>query len=148
MQVLDIEISLDEADENGRNHAQDQHRISAKQQTSKLFDCRTDTRIEKSSLTLYPVYNVGYQFEGRPYRMVLDGAAGEVVKAELPLTRGLRIEYAALSYLALSSLSITALYLSLTSQAGSSSGLAAIGSILAAIPLFLATASQRVKRQK
>ncbi len=73
MQVLDIEISVEEADESAKNHAEDQHLHKAQSKTSKLYDCNTDTRIASGSLTLYPVYNLGYQFEGRTYRMTLTG---------------------------------------------------------------------------
>ena len=80
--------------------------------------------------------------------MTLDGSTGEVVKAELPMTRALRIEYAGIAYVALVALSVTALYLSMTAPNGSFDRAVAIGSIIAAIPLFFATASQRTKRQK
>ncbi len=148
MQVLDIEISLDEADESGRNYAEDQHLHRAQSLTSRLYDCRTNTRIVNSNLTLYPVYSAGYQFEGRIYRMTLDGATGDIVKAELPITRGLRLTYAAIAYLSLLALSIVSLYLSLTTRSRATAGAAVIGSILTAIPLFFATASQRIKRRK
>lgn len=148
MQVLDIEISGDEANESGANYAEDQHLLKAKHETSKLYDCRTDTRIMNTSLTLFPVYSVGYQFEGRTYRMTLDGSTGEVVKAELPMTRALRIEYAGISYAALVGLSAFALYVSMIAPNGSLDRAVAFGSIVAAIPLFFATASQRTKRQK
>lgn len=148
MQVLDIEISTDEANESGRNYAADQHLHKAQSQTSKLYDCRTDTRIASNNLTLYPVYSVGYQFESRTYRMTLDGSTGEVVKAELPMTRALRLTYAAVGYLALATLSVAAFFLSLAAETRSTAALAAVGSVLAAIPLFFATASERTKRRK
>ncbi len=148
MQVLDIEISVEEADDSARNHAEDQHLHRAQSQTSKLYDCHTDTRIASGSLTLYPVYNLGYEFEGRTYRMALDGATGEVVKAELPMTRGLRLTYAAVGYIALGAFTLAAFILSLSAQTQSIAPFAAVGSILAAIPLYFATASQRTKRKK
>ncbi len=148
MQVLDVEISGDEANDSGKNYAEDQHLIKAKHETSKLYDCQTDTRIMNTSLTLFPVYIVGYQFEGRTYRMTLDGSKGEIVKAELPLTRALRVEYAGIAYTALVALSALALYLSIIAPNGSIDRAVAFGSILAAIPLFFATSSQRTKRSK
>ncbi len=148
MQVLDIEISGDEANESGRTYAEDQHHRKAQSQTSKLYDCRTDTRIVSAALTLYPTYSVGYQFEGRTYRMTLDGATGEVAKAELPLTRGLRLAYAGVAYAALLGLAILAQILSSNTGTQSAANLVALGSIAAAVPLFYATASQRVKERK
>ncbi len=148
MQVLDIEISGNEANESGRTYAEDQHYRKARSETSKLYDCRTDTRIVNASLTLYPTYTVNYQFEGRTYRMTLDGATGEIVKAELPLTRGLRLTYAGIAYAILIGLAILTEILSSTARTQSLAPLTAIGSIVAAIPLFYATASQRVKEHK
>ncbi len=80
--------------------------------------------------------------------MTLDGATGEVVKAELPMTQTLRITYAAVGYIALGAFTLAAFVLSLTAQTQSIAPFSAVGSILAAIPLFFATASQRTKRRK
>ncbi len=70
------------------------------------------------------------------------------MKAELPMTRSLRITYAAVGYVALAAFTIAAFVLSTSAQTQSYAPFAAIGSILSAIPMFFATASQRTKRRK
>lgn len=99
VECIDVELVEGEVKAVAESLAEDEHQARAEKMTSRLFDCYTEDQVLSSTLVFYPVYVVKYSIRGKSFRVTLDGVSGRVLKAELPITLGLRVGYAALGYL-------------------------------------------------
>lgn len=145
-ECLDVEVEEDEAKAISESLAEDEHRSRAEAMTTRLFDCYTDDQVISTNLVFCPVFHAKYLYGGKSYRATLDGTTGDVVKAELPMTLGLRLGYTLLGYVGIALSSISPLFFQ-----GSDSPEITVVPMLAGIALtvfsFLkATAEQRIKR--
>ncbi len=98
MEFLDVEIDEGEDREWAETGAEEEHYRMARQQTTELFDCRTETRVQDPKLVYYPIYQLDYEVKGKVFRATFDGTSGKVVKAELPMPGSLRALYAVGAY--------------------------------------------------
>ena len=98
MEFLDVEIDEGEDREWAETGAEEEHYRMARQQTTELFDCRTQTQVGEPRLIYHPIYQVDYELRRKIFRATFDGTSGSVVKAELPVPGSLRTLYAAIAY--------------------------------------------------
>ena len=145
---LDIEMEEAEATAAAESLGEDEHRARAKAMTTKLFDCYTEDEVQSTRLVFYPVGTAKYTYQGKSFRVALDGVSGDVVKAELPMTLGLRLGYAFLGYLGVG------LTLAVSYGLGTAEDpspflfvIIAAGAALAVWSMLKATSEQRIKRR-
>jgi hypothetical protein len=92
--LIGPEVSEREAVDRAKTIASEAHRRRAEGMTSKLFDCYTEAEPISSTLIMYPVANVSYEWEKRIYKVSADASINStdrVLKAELPITASRRL---------------------------------------------------------
>lgn len=82
--VLNAELDVREATEIAQSEIRNLHEFLAKDKVDKIIDMTTEFDV-KSTLYLHgPVWFVNYDYKKQRYRVILDGATGEVIKGDLP----------------------------------------------------------------
>lgn len=143
---LDVDLEESEARATAENLAEDEHRDRVESMTTKIFDCYTDDEVQSCRLVFYSLYTAKYSYRGKSFRVTLDGVSGTVVKAELPMTLGLRVGYTILGYVGIGLAAVASLLLGNTDQPLVAFVPILGGAALAAWSTLKATSEQRVKR--
>jgi len=82
--VLNAELDAREATEIAQSEIRNLHEFLSKEKVDKVIDMTTEFDV-KSTLYLHgPVWIVNYDYRKQRYRILLDGATGEVIKGDLP----------------------------------------------------------------
>jgi hypothetical protein len=82
--VLNAELDATEAAEIARTEIRNLHEFLSREKVDKIIDMTTEFDV-KSTLYLHgPIWIVNYDYKKQRYRILLDGAAGEVIKGDLP----------------------------------------------------------------
>lgn len=82
--VLNAELDATEAKEIAQREIRSLHEFLAKDTIDKIIEMNTEFDI-KSTLYLHsPIWFVNYEYKKQRYRILLDGATGEVIKGDLP----------------------------------------------------------------
>jgi hypothetical protein len=145
-ELLDVELDESETRAIAESLAEDEHRKRAEQMTTRLFDCYTDDQVEATQLVFYPVDTAKYAYRNRSFRVTLDGVTGEAVKAELPMTLGLRVGYALAAYVGIALATVAGFVLTGTDEPAVALIPMLGGAALAAWAFLKASAVQRIKR--
>lgn len=145
-ECLDVELEEGEVKAVAESLAEDEHRARAEGMTTRLFDCYTEDQVLSSTLVFYPIYTAKYSYRDKSFRVTLDGVSGTVVKAELPMTLGLKIGYAILGYVGVGVAVVSAPLLQNAEEPGLALIPILIGAGLALWSFLKATSEQRIKR--
>jgi len=82
--VFNAELGAAEATEIARNEIRNLHQFLSKEKVDKIVEMTTDFD-DKSTLYLHgPVWFVNYDYKKQRYRILVEGATGEVIKGDLP----------------------------------------------------------------
>jgi len=82
--VLNAELDVNEATEIAQREISNLHEFLAKDSVDKIIEMNTDFNV-KSTLYLHsPIWFVNYAYKKQRYRILIDGATGEVIKGDLP----------------------------------------------------------------
>jgi hypothetical protein len=82
--VLNAELDAAEATEIAQREIRDLHEFIAKDTVDKIVEMNTEFDV-KSTLYLHgPIWFVSYDYKKQRYRILMDGATGEVIKGDLP----------------------------------------------------------------
>jgi hypothetical protein len=82
--VLNAEIDANEATEMAQREIRELHEFLAKDTVDKIVEMNTEFDV-KSTLYLHsPIWFVSYDYRKQRYRILVDGATGEVIKGDLP----------------------------------------------------------------
>ena len=82
--VLNSETDEDEAVELARQQVEGHHRFLAQQDVDKVIEMRTDLSIGDSVYFHAPIWFIAYEYRGKRYHIILDGATGTVIKGDIP----------------------------------------------------------------
>jgi hypothetical protein len=82
--VLNSEVGSDEAVEEAHDEIADLHGYLAKDSVDRIVDIKTNLDVKGTYYLHAPVWFVTYGYKNRQYRVLLDGASGEVIKGDLP----------------------------------------------------------------
>lgn len=145
-ECLDVELEESEVKAVAESLAEDEHRARAERMTTRLFDCYTEDQVLASTLVFYPTYAAKYAYRDKSFRVTLDGVSSTVVKAELPMTLGLKIGYAILGYIGVGLATVSAILLRNAEEPALALVPILIGGGLAAWSFLKATSEQRIKR--
>lgn len=85
-QVLNSEIDKNEAEEQAKTEIEDNHRFLAEQDVDKIIEMKTEVKIEETVYLHAPLWFVKYDYKGKIYHLILDGARGTIVKGDIPST--------------------------------------------------------------
>jgi len=82
--VLNSEITREEALELAKQQIEGHHRYLLKQDVDKIIEIYTELNVKQAVYLHAPVWFVKYEYKGKIYQLILDGAAGMVLKGDIP----------------------------------------------------------------
>ena len=82
--VLNSEVESSEAAEQAKDEIQNLHEYLAKDKVDRVVEVKTSMDVKGTYYLHSPVWFVTYEYKGTRYRVLLDGASGEVIKGDVP----------------------------------------------------------------
>jgi len=82
--VLNSEIERDEAIVLAKQQIEAHHRYLLKQDVDKIIEIYTEINVKQAVYLHAPVWFVKYEYKGKTYQLILDGAAGIALKGDIP----------------------------------------------------------------
>jgi hypothetical protein len=82
--VLNSEIDREEALEFAKQQIEAHHSYLLKQDVDKIIEIHTELNVEQAVYLHAPVWFVKYEYKGKTYHLILDGAAGMALKGDIP----------------------------------------------------------------
>ncbi|MEM2098995.1 MAG: zinc ribbon domain-containing protein [Candidatus Bathyarchaeia archaeon] len=83
-QVLNSEIDRDEAVNLAKQQIEAHHRFLLQQEVDKILEARFEFNVKQAVYLHAPIWFIKYEYRGKGYSLLLDGATGTVVKGEIP----------------------------------------------------------------
>ncbi|KPV63104.1 MAG: hypothetical protein AOA65_1498 [Candidatus Bathyarchaeota archaeon BA1] len=85
--VLNSEMEKGEAVELARQQIESHHQFLAQQDVDKIIEMKTELLIGDSVYLHAPTWFIIYEYKGKRYRIILDGATGAAIKGDIPPIR-------------------------------------------------------------
>jgi len=85
--VLNSEITREEALELAKQQIEALHRYRLKQDVDKIIEIYTEINVKQAVYLHAPVWFVKYEYKGKTYQLILDGAAGMALKGDIPSSK-------------------------------------------------------------
>ena len=84
--TLNSEIDQDEAVEQARQEIEEQHRYLAQQDIDKIIEIKSEIKIDQTVYLHAPIWLIKYEYKGKAYQLIMDGATGTAIKGDIPST--------------------------------------------------------------
>lgn len=84
--VLNSEIEKNEAAERAKQQVEEHHRYLAQQDVDRIIEMKNEIKIDQTVYLHAPVWFVKYEYKGKTYQLLIDGATGTVIKGDIPST--------------------------------------------------------------
>jgi hypothetical protein len=84
-EFLNAEIDEREAQEQAREEIEFNQAYLVKEKVDQITESETAVDIEESEFLHAPVWFIDYEYKGNLYHVVVDGATGDVIKADIPV---------------------------------------------------------------
>jgi len=84
--VLNSEMEGDEAMELAKQEIEEHHRYLAQQDVDRIIEIKNEIKIDQTVYLHAPIWFIKYQYKGKTYQLVMDGATGTVIKGDIPST--------------------------------------------------------------
>jgi hypothetical protein len=85
--VLNSEITREEALELAKQQIEALHRYRLKQDVDKIIEIYSEINVKQAVYLHAPVWFVKYEYKGKTYQLILDGAAGMALKGDIPSSK-------------------------------------------------------------
>jgi hypothetical protein len=85
--VLNSEIDREEALELAKQQIEAHHRYLLQQDVDKIIEMYTDINVKQVVYLHAPVWFVKYEYKGKTYQLIMDGAAGMALKGDIPSSK-------------------------------------------------------------
>jgi hypothetical protein len=82
--VLNSEIDRDEAMELAKQQIEAHHRFLLKEDVDKVVEMQTTFNIKQVVYLHAPIWFIKYEYKGRAYQLIIDGASGTALKGDIP----------------------------------------------------------------
>jgi DNA-directed RNA polymerase subunit RPC12/RpoP len=82
--VFNSEIDKTGAQEQAKAEIENNHRFLAQQDVDKIIEIKTETKIEETVYLHAPIWFIKYDYKGKTYQLILDGATGSVIRGDIP----------------------------------------------------------------
>ncbi len=82
--VLNSEIEKNEAVELAKQQVEEHHRFLAQQDVDRIIEMKNEIKIDQTVYLHAPVWFVKYEYKGKAYQLLIDGATGMVIKGDIP----------------------------------------------------------------
>ncbi len=84
--VLNSEIDKTEAEEQAKQEIEENHRYLAQEDVDKIIEIKSEIKIEETVYLHAPIWFIKYEYKGKAYKLIIDGATGTTVKGDIPST--------------------------------------------------------------
>jgi len=85
--VLNSEIERDEAVELAKQQIEAHHRYLLKKEVDRVVEMQTAFNVKQMVYLHAPIWFVKYEYKGKAYQMIIDGASGVTLKGDIPSVR-------------------------------------------------------------
>jgi hypothetical protein len=85
--VLNSEMDREEALELTKQQIEAHHRYLLTQDVDKIIEIYTELNVKQAVYFHAPVWFVKYEYKGKTYQLILDGAAGMALKGDIPSSK-------------------------------------------------------------
>lgn len=82
--VLNSEIDKDDAVEFARQQIDQHHRYLAQEDVDKIIEMNTGINVKQIVYLHAPIWFVKFEYKGKLYQLLVDGASGMVIKGDIP----------------------------------------------------------------
>jgi hypothetical protein len=82
--VLNSEVDRDDAVEVAKQQVEENHRYLAQQDIDKIIEMKTEMEISQVVYLHAPIWFVKYEYKGKGYQLLIDGATGTTIKGDIP----------------------------------------------------------------
>jgi len=84
--VLNSEIDKDEAIEMTKQQIENSHRFLIQQDVDRIIETKTDIQIGQVVYLHAPIWFIKYEYKGKGFQLLIDGATGTEIKGDIPST--------------------------------------------------------------
>ncbi|XES76957.1 MAG: hypothetical protein ACBZ72_12395 [Candidatus Bathyarchaeia archaeon] len=85
--ILNSEITREDALELARTQIDTRHRFLLQEDVDRVIELKTDLDLKQMVYLHAPIWFTQYEYKGKLYRLIVDGATGAVVKGDIPSIR-------------------------------------------------------------
>jgi hypothetical protein len=85
--LLNSEIDRDNALELARQQIESHHRFLLQQDVDRIVEIRTEISLKQMVYLHAPIWFVRYEYKGKDYQLIIDGATGVSIKGDIPSSR-------------------------------------------------------------
>ncbi|MEM2995766.1 MAG: hypothetical protein QXI91_07155 [Candidatus Bathyarchaeia archaeon] len=85
--ALNSEIDRDEAVEKAKQEIEVHHQFLAQQDVDRIIEIKNEIKVDQTVYLHAPVWFIKYEYKGRSYMLIMDGATGTAIKGDIPTTR-------------------------------------------------------------
>jgi len=85
--LLNSEIDRDNALELARQQIEAHHRFLLQQDVDRIVEIRTEISLKQMVYLHAPIWFVRYEYKGKDYQLIIDGATGVSIKGDIPSSR-------------------------------------------------------------
>lgn len=82
--VLNSEIDKSDAEEQAKQEIEGSHRFLVQEDVDKIIELKTEVKIEEIVYLHAPIWFIKYEYKGKDYQLIIDGATGIAVKGDIP----------------------------------------------------------------
>jgi hypothetical protein len=82
--VLNSEMDKNGAEEQAKQEIEGNHRFLAQQDVDRIVDMKTEVKVEEAVYLHAPLWFIKYEYKGKDYQLIVDGATGTAVKGDIP----------------------------------------------------------------
>ena len=83
-QVFNSEVDKADAEEQAKAEIESNHRFLAQQDVDKIIEIKTEAKIKETVYLHAPLWFIKYDYRGKVYQLIVDGATGTVIKGDIP----------------------------------------------------------------
>ncbi|MFB3889690.1 MAG: hypothetical protein ACE14S_09385 [Candidatus Bathyarchaeia archaeon] len=85
--VLNSEVTREDALDLAKQQIEAHHRYLLQQDVDRIIDLRTELNVKQMVYLHAPLWFIKYEYKGNAYQLIIDGAAGNALKGDIPSTR-------------------------------------------------------------
>jgi hypothetical protein len=82
--VLNAELDATEATEIAQREIRELHEFLAKDTVDRIVEMNTEFDVKNTLYLHSPIWFVSYDYKKQNFRIIVDGATGEVIKGDIP----------------------------------------------------------------
>lgn len=85
--VLNSEVDRNEALELAKQQIEENHRFLIQQDVDKIIEIKTEMDVQQVVYLHSPIWFIKYEYKGKGYQLLIDGATGTEIKGDIPSTK-------------------------------------------------------------